>query len=42
MGHTLPISYRVVSIKSNIEVTQGQKVELGQKGQILAISWYDL
>ena len=34
MGHTLPITYQVVVIKSNIEVIQGQKFELGQKGQI--------
>ena len=27
MGHTLPITYQVVVITSNIEVTQGQNVE---------------
>ena len=30
MGHTLPMTYLEVVITSNIEVTQGQKVELGQ------------
>ena len=30
MGHTLPMTYKVVVIRSNIEVTQGKKVELGE------------
>ena len=30
MRHTLPMTYQVVVIKSNIKVTQGQWVELGQ------------
>ena len=34
MGHTLPITFQVVVILSNIEVTQGQKVELGQISMI--------
>ena len=34
MGHTLPIPYQLVVNRSNTEVTHGQKVELGQKGQI--------
>ena len=30
MGHTLPMTYQLVVIRSNIEFKQGQKVELGQ------------
>ena len=30
MSHTLPMTYHLVVIKSNIEVTQGQRVEQGQ------------
>ena len=30
MGQTLPMMYQLLVIRSNIVVTQGQKVELGQ------------
>ena len=30
MGHTVPMTYQLEVVRTNIEVTQGQKVELGQ------------